>query len=81
MTTFRPKVVKCVARHLFAFPRLSPHSCVRLFLRSLVSSVCVHLATGAKPPIFQPWFPPRAKPVRVSNIVICRHTCSFFMGQ
>ena len=31
MTTFWPRVVKCVARHLFAFPRLSPLSCVRLF--------------------------------------------------
>ena len=37
MTTFRPRIVKCVARHLFAFPSLGPYSCVRLFHRSLVS--------------------------------------------
>lgn len=67
MTTFCSRAVNCVSQTSFCLSSLCPHSCGRC--PGLWVSACIS-PTGAKPPIFQPRFPPRAKPVRVSNMVI-----------
>lgn len=73
MTTFCPRAVNCVSQTSFCLSQsLSTQLCPPG--SGLWVSVCIS-PTGAtaKPPIFLPRFPPRAKPVRVSNMVINRH--------
>ena len=73
MTTFCTGGVKCVGQTSFCLSSLYP-------LRTAVSAcawsmgVCVHFTDWSQASFFQPWFPPRAKPVRVSNIVYSRHS-------
>ena len=76
MTTFCTGGVKCVSQTSFCLSSLYP-------LRTAVSAwawsmgVCVHFTDWSQASFFQPWFPPRAKPVRVSNIVNSRHSANY----